>query len=392
MTSWEQSRYDELERRYDELSRESIRKPPREEPWTEDDDPPRQSRAKDGVLYFLPQTLTARGLGLTGVNETIRKPESRFFDNYLQRGLVGLREHEREYFQTRALQLDKDDSGGFLVAPQEFMKRVILKLDDLVHIRRYATKLVLESAHNLGAPMLDSDPEDPEWTSELQIGGDADDEMSFEKRDLSPHPVAKHIRVSKTLIRRSALAEPLVRGRLTHKMGIVQENAFLNGTGVNQPLGLLVASDFGITTSRDTTTTAVGGIKADDVIDCKYALKGQYRKHCRWIVSRDFVKRCRKLKDGEGNYLWRPGLSADRPDTLLDLPFDESEYFDDWATGTYQAILGDYEFYWICDALDVEVQVLTELFAASNQNGYVIRSETDGMPVVEEAFQRVAIG
>jgi HK97 family phage major capsid protein len=98
------------------------------------------------------------------------------------------------------------------------------------------------------------------------------------------------------------------------------------------------------------------------------------------------------MKDGEGNYLWRAGLQGDRGDTILDVPIIMSEYAPHtFTTGLYVGIIGDFSNYWIADALSMEIQVLVELFAATNQNGYVLRKETDGRPVLEEAFVRVTL-
>ena len=59
------------------------------------------------------------------------------------------------------------------------------------------------------------------------------------------------------------------------------------------------------------------------------------------------------------------------------------------TTGLYTAILGDFSNYWIADALDMQLKVLNELYAENNQIGYILRKETDGMPVLEEAFARL---
>src|SRR5690606_24459902 len=91
--------------------------------------------------------------------------------------------------------------------------------------------------------------------------------------------------------------------------------------------GLFVASNDGIPTSRDVvgsnTTTA---IKADTLIDALYSLKEAYQRNARWIFHRDVVKAIRKLKDGEGQYLWAPGIAGGEPDTILSRPFSMSEY------------------------------------------------------------------
>jgi HK97 family phage major capsid protein len=59
------------------------------------------------------------------------------------------------------------------------------------------------------------------------------------------------------------------------------------------------------------------------------------------------------------------------------------------AQSNYVAILGDFRYYWIADALDMQIQRLVELYARTNQTGFIGRLETDGMPVLEEAFVRL---
>ena len=98
----------------------------------------------------------------------------------------------------------------------------------------------------------------------------------------------------------------------------------------------------------------------------------------------------RKLKDSQNQYLWQPGLAGGaRPGTIMDVPYRISEFAPSTvAANSYVAILGDFSHYWIVDALNMDIQVLNELYAATNQVGYVARMETDGMPVLEEAFVR----
>lgn len=295
--------------------------------------------------------------------------------------------------QYRALQADSDTAGGFVVVSQQFATSLIMAVDDLVYIRQLATVLQLEKAESLGVPVLDSDPDDADWTSELKTGNE-DSAMDFAKRELRPHPLAKRIKVSNKLIRIASLnVEGLVRDRLAYKFGVTHEKAFLTGTGANQPLGVFTASAQGISTGRDVSTgntaTAIG---ADNLINVKYALKAQYRKRAQWMFHRDSIKMIRKLKDGNGDYLWKAGLS-DKPDTILELPFNESEYAPNtFTTGLYVGILGDFSFYWIADALDMQIQVLDQLYAETNQVGFIGRWESDGMPTLEEAFVRSKLG
>ena len=299
------------------------------------------------------------------------------------------------YGEVRATiaQMDSDIAGGYLVAPQQFVTTLIQALKNQTVVRGLSTVYSVPKAESLGAPALDNDVDDPTWTSEILTGSD-DTALSFGKRELYPHPMAARKKVSKKLLRSSALnVDAIVRDRLAYKAGIVEENAFLNGTGANQPLGVFVVSADGISTSRDVSTgNTITSIKTDGLIEAKYTMLPGYWSRARWIFHRDAIKQIRKLKDGDGQYVWKPGITNDRGDTILDIPVLMSEYAPNtFTTGLYVGILGDFSNYWIADALDMTVEVLTELYAEANQNGYILRKETDGMPVLEEAFVRVTL-
>jgi HK97 family phage major capsid protein len=309
------------------------------------------------------------------------------FNRYLQQGERGLTSEE-----FRALQSDSDEAGGFLVAPQKFVEDLIQAVDDQLWIRQLATKEMVVTAKSLGVASLDADPADADWTTELAIGSE-DSTMDFGNREFVPHPIAKLLKVSRKLLRQAPRTEGIVRERLAYKFAVTQEKAFLTGSGASQPLGLFTASAQGISTGRDVSTgNTTTSITTDGLTEAKYTLKGNYWGAARWLFHRDAIKQIAKLKDGEGQYLWRESVRAGEPDRLLGLPLMSSEYAPNtFTTGLYVGLLGDFSNYWVVDALDMELQRLDELYAATHQVGFVGRMETDGMPVLEEAFVRVKL-
>jgi len=273
------------------------------------------------------------------------------------------------------------------------VNKLLKDVDNLVFIRQRATKFPLASAASMGVPTLANDISDSDWTTELATGSE-DSTMSFGFRELHPHPLAKRIKLSNKLLRMSTIGvEALVRSRLAYKSAVSQEKAFMTGTGVNQPLGLFTASANGIPTSRDVSTgNTTTSLTFDGLIEAKYSLKGQYWNNADWIFHRDALKQLTKLKDGEGQYIWRESVRDGEPDRLLGRPIIMSEYAPNtFTTGLYVGLLGDYSNYWIADALDFQVQVLKELYAETNQTGYIGRLETDGMPTMSEGFARVKL-
>lgn len=181
---------------------------------------------------------------------------------------------------------------------------------------------------------------------------------------------------------------------------MTEEKAFISGSGTGQPLGVYTASANGISTARDVTAASATAVTGDDLINLKYSLKQGYQqdKATAWIVSREFVKRTRKLKVASttgGNdleYIWQPGLTDGAPDKILDIPYSMSEYAPAvFTTGLYVAVLGCFRFYRIAQVAEMMMQRLVELYAATNQVGIIGRRWVDGSPVLEEAFARLKL-
>lgn len=294
--------------------------------------------------------------------------------------------------EMRALQSDVSTTGGYLVMPQEMVNGLLKNVDNAVFVRQKATKYRVANAASLGVATLTADPADADWTSEILTGSE-DSSMAFGKRELTPHPIAKLIKISNKLMRQVPNVEALVTQRLSYIFGISQEKAFMTGHGVNQPLGLFTASNDGIPTSRDVSTGNTStSITIDGLIEAKYSVKGQYHNAAEWLFHRDAVKMLAKLKDGEGQYIWQPTKTLGDPDMLLGRPVNMSEYAPNTFTaGLYVGLFGDFSNYWIADALDMQMQRLVELYAATNQTGLIGRMESDGMPVLAEAFARVKL-
>lgn len=319
-----------------------------------------------------------------------------------ERPQVATREYEnawRNYIaagvQSRALSAGNDTEGGYLVPPV-FIASLMEKVRDAVFVEQFSTVYNLTTGDSVGRPTLETRPDDADWTSELATGSE-DSSLDFGKRELHPHPLAKRLKVSRKLLRASALdPAAIVRDQLAYKFGITREKAFMTGSGAGQPLGLFTAGSAaagGITTSRDVSTgNTTTSIQFDGLKEALWSLKPGYRNNARWIFHRDAMKQIDKLKDGEGRYLLMPDVRGGTGDTLLGRPVSISEYAPNtFTTGLYVGLIGDLQYYWVANALNFTLQRLVELYAATNQDGFIGRMETDAMPVFEEAFARVTL-
>lgn len=293
--------------------------------------------------------------------------------------------------ETRSLTAGNDVQGGFLNAPQEFVASLIAKVKDYTFIRGLATVIPTTSNDGLGFPTLDTDVDDAEWSTEIKTATE-DDALRFGKRELKPHPLKKLIKVSDKFLRTAALnPEAIVMDRAAYKFGITNEKAFLLGTGNQQPLGLFVASAQGINTDRDISTDMTAtDFTADALKSVKYGLKAQYMSKASWLFHRDAVLKIAKIKDGEGQYIFELAEALGAIDTLMGRPLAMSEYAPNtFSASQYVGMFGDFSWYYIADSLALRVKRLNELYAATSQVGFIFDQETDGMPVLSEAFARI---
>ena len=271
--------------------------------------------------------------------------------------------------QFRSLNAGDLQQGGALMPPQQFVGGLIQALDNQTFVRRFSSTFQVQNSGSLGTPTIEVDVDDAEWTTETGTGTQ-DTAMRTGLREWKPAPLAKKIKVTKKFLRSSVIpVDQFIRNRFAYKFGVTQEKAGLTGNGASRFLGVFTASDYGIGT-------------------------GQYQQRASWIFSRAAVKQIRKMKDGHGQYMWLPGMSEVVGATILGRPYGMSEYAPStFTTGQYVGIVGDFSFYWIVDDIGtLEIQFLDQLYAETNQVGWIGRMESDGMPVLQEAFSRVKLG
>ena len=303
--------------------------------------------------------------------------------------------------QYATMQSDNAERAGYLVASEQFAAGLLKEVDDVVFIRRRARIHQVREASSLGIRKRTQRLSTFGWSSELEVK-DAGD-MKYGKRVITPHHLTGQVRVSRDLIRRSVIsADAEVRSEMARDAGEVMEDGFLVGTGDRQPLGVFTASDEGISTARDFVTGANDNFTADKLISATFGLKAQYRNGSRgelsWLFHRNAIEKIALLKDSNGQYLFKTGVgfSADNDmpqSRLLGFEVDESERAPNtFSAGNYVGILANWRYYEIADALDMEIQVLVELFSLTNEIGYIGRLKCDGAPTLEEAFVRMKCG
>ena len=281
---------------------------------------------------------------------------------------------------TDALQVGTDSEGGYLV-PDEFEKTLIEALEEENIFRKLAT-VIKTSSGDRKIPVVASKGS-ASWVDEEGLIPESDD--SFGQVSIGAYKLGTLIKVSNELLNDSVFnLEAYISKEFGRRCGAKEEEAFFNGNGTGKPTGILDATYGAIT---GVTTDAVDKITADEIIDLFYSLKAPYRKRAVWVLNDSTVKAIRKLKDGNGNYLWQPALTEGTPDTILGRPVYTSAYMPSIAASARTVIFGDLSYYWVADRQGRTFKKLSELYATTDQTGFMATQRVDGKLILREAVK-----
>ena len=273
-----------------------------------------------------------------------------------------------------------DANGGYLV-PEEFERQIITGLDEF-NVMRNLCKVITTSAERK-IPVA-ATHSTAAWTAENAAYTESN--PTFNQKTIDAFKLTDLVKVSIELLEDSMFdLEEYIAKEFARAFGIAEEQAFCVGTGSGQPTGLFTANGgiVGVTTAGTTAITA------DEIISLVYALKSPYRRNAKFLMNDATVSAIRKLKDGNGNYLWQPALQAGQPDKLLGYELYTSPYVPTLAAGAYTVAFGDFSNYWIADRSGRTVQRLNELYSTNGQVGFVGTERVDGKIILPEGIQLI---
>ena len=276
-----------------------------------------------------------------------------------------------------ALQEGTNSEGGYLV-PEEFENRVVDKLKELNVIRRYAHVIRTSSKH---AIPVEASAGVAAWIAEE--GQYQGTDPAFGQVVLDAYKVGQMIKVSDELLEDTQFdLAGYLADQLASAIAAAEEAAFCTGNGSGKPTGLFTSASG----DAAVTTAAADKITADEIIDLIYSLKAPYRKNARFYLNDSTIKVIRKLKDGNGNFIWQPALTEGQPDRLCGFPVEATQA-PAVAAGAYVIAFADLDYYWIADRSGVDLRRLDQTYAATGQVGFRGSRRVDAKPVVKEAIK-----
>ena len=301
-------------------------------------------------------------------------------DEYKRAFWNAMRSKAAGYEVLNALQVGTDSEGGYLV-PDEFERTLVEALQE-ENIFRSMAKIIQTASGDRKIPVVASKGT-ASWVDEEGAIPESDD--AFGQVSIGAYKLATMIKVSEELLNDSVFnLESYIAREFARRIGAKEEESFFIGDGTGKPTGIFNATggaELGVTAASATAITV------DEIMDLFYSLKSPYRKNAVFVMNDATVKAIRKLKDGNGQYLWQPSITAGQPDTILNRPVKTSAYVPTIAAGAKTISFGDFSYYWVADRQGRSFQRLNELYAATGQVGFKATQRVDGKLILPEAIK-----
>jgi len=279
-----------------------------------------------------------------------------------------------------ALQIGEDSEGGFLV-PDEYENQLVQALQEANVLRNLCN--VINTSHGDRKIPVVASHGSAAWMDEEGAFNESDD--AFTQVTLSAYKLGTMLKVSDELLNDSYFdLKAYIAAEFARRIGAAEEEGFITGNGISKPTGLLNATGGA---SLGVTAASATAITMDEVLDLYHSLKSAYRKNATFLVNDATVKAIRKLKDGQGQYLWQPSVQAGTPDTILNRPVISTQFMPTAEAGAKTILFGDFKYYWIADRQGRTFKRLNELYAANGQVGFLASQRLDAKLILPEAIK-----
>ena len=239
----------------------------------------------------------------------------------------------------------RDTSTGTYSMPNVAAGKVMSEIEKESDFRKIATVI---RAYKTGYKIFAKDCKDKaEFVAEGATIPVYEGVGDFNENAIGSHKLASIVTLDEDFVCDAGFnIEKYLTEKFGKCFGKAEDNAFVNGTGEDEPTGIL------------------------------------HDRNGVWLMNDGTALALRKLKDADGNYLWNQAN-----DTILGKQVIISEYMPDIEVGTKPIAFGDFSYYWIVGRKPVSVRTLLEKFAVYDQIGYLAFEFLDGKLVGKEAIK-----
>ena len=268
--------------------------------------------------------------------------------------------HMRRGEVSAALSKSTDAEGGYL-APVEWDRTIINKLKQISMIRQNARVISISVA---GFRKLFNDRAvGSGWVGET-ASRPATSTPTIGSLDFAPGELYANPAISQQLLEDAAVnLEDWLGSEVQTEFARQEGIAFLSGDGTNKPYGILTYVTGAANAARHpwgaipvVNSGAAAALTGDGFISLMYDLPSDFAANAKLYINRGSLGAARKLKDGQGNYLWQPAYIAGEPQTLNGAPIVEVPGMPAVAANAIAALYGDMDAtYLVVDRVGISV-------------------------------------
>lgn len=260
-------------------------------------------------------------------------------------------------------QSTSNTAGGYMV-PVELANEIVTSMAAWgpMYDGNVVREIVTAGGNRINIPTVnDTAVTAAAHTEGTAVADDGSQDVTFGQKQLDAFAFdTEFVKWSWELSQDSAFnVEQLLGALLGERLGRIANTRLTTGTGSSQPNGVVTASTLG------KTATSATAITADEIIDLMHSVDPAYRTspRVRFMFNDTTLAAIRKLKDGQGNYLWNMGnIQQGIPGTLLGVPYLVNQAMDSIATAKKVVLFGDFGKYYVRKVGGPVIGVMRERF------------------------------
>ena len=297
------------------------------------------------------------------------------FNRWMTMGELTMDDH-RLLREARAIGVGSQTGVGYL-APSEYERTIRQNMLAFGGMREAATIMTTANGNDLEMPTSDDTGNTGELVAEH--ASVAEQDVTVGIRVLKAYKYSSRmVRVSVELLQDSAFdVESWLSGLLAERIARITNTHFTLGTGSNQPTGIALSAASGITGAAGTATSVLW----DDLIRLEHTVDPAYRNGARYMFADSTLSQLRRVKDGDGNYIWQAGTTVGAPGLINGWPYTINQDVPAFAANAVSIYFGQLSKYIIRDVLGFSVVRLDEAYATSGQVAFLGFARFDGLLV-----------
>jgi HK97 family phage major capsid protein len=231
------------------------------------------------------------------------------------------------------------------------------------------------SGENLTIPTLTA-----RSTATIKVAGSAiaDSEPTFSSLTLGAYKYSFLVPVANELLTDAGFdISALIAEQAGNAIGFAINTGLTVGTGTVEPTGIFTTG-----ASAVTGGTGVGGAPTyENLVDLLYTLDGQARllPGVGWLMAKSAIAAVRKVKDGDGRFIWSAGsIAAGQPDELLGYPVFENPAAPALGTAAFSIGVGHLPSYKARLAGGIQVAQSADYAFNEDVTTFRVTARTDG--------------